>query len=951
MQVAFVNRGENGLWGRLKEQRSSAGTPRFPGLLGTKWSTSEGGFPELVQQPAPPPVAGTLFVKTQYNCTRATDVLRPRGSPAAAADVCCGNRTQMCEPANKCYVSLERQFRCVPLRPPYAPTGVGGLPLDERVRLSWQAPRDTGGLLIDHYIISKVKFVVGQDVVFEPIPPTPTNTTRFDITSLENFVPYYFEVAAVNALGVGERSKRSSSLEPWIFPPSQPLNGRGASGNKRIWIRWDAPRTNGGRDIDEFELWMSNASGLARLPPVWWRLYLAPKGNVTTDAAPPSGEYPITESERRSADLVMTAMVHSQSSASQRRSVAADRDPRSLAFLVTGDADGHPLQASTLYYFRLRARNSYDVSRWSAPVAIRPTGEAPGPPHSIVAMCHAGAAPVACSAGITADAQIEATWNPPVDDGGSAVTGYTLMYGEFGLVMADEAGARGSSMRNLQVATRSTSPITSFVITGLTNDIDYILILQATNQYGNSSRALSGRFTPMNCVVEEDATCSRCTEPFYNIWMGCTPPPCLTPASPNYADTPHTRLRDCTSQGCRLEIFHGTPELGQWGTVSYRSFTQSSAAVACRSLGLRARPEVCGNADSVCGGVAYPPAVLGSGIIWLEGVDCRGTEAKIHDCPAAMRNRIDSITGVYELTKWGLPQQDTSHEIDIGLCCWAPLPAPPFAPTDVIVRMALKLLISLAEFSPGRQTIFRQGIADAALVPVSKVKVANVEPISTSRRGTGAGRSMGRRLLASSIRIDLEVATPDSSAAQATADALTADRVNLHLAKAGLPAAQVLEEASPPGIAPPGTPQPQAPPPAVSNVSQNATGCGDRDSSNDSNGSAGNGTDSAIHCGDANGGNFDSSASGNNTDNANSSDNSTAASRRALVPFLIYPSAVWDDGEDALTVDYSLRHRERLQDGQDSVGAGFMIFALLVVLLMPYTMWASWQRRGRRSKD
>ena len=151
--------------------------------------------------------------------------------------------------------------------------------------------------------------------------------------------------------------------------------------------------------------------------------------------------------------------------------MAADRDPRSLAFLVTGDADGHPLQASTLYYFRLRARNSYDVSRWSAPVAIRPTGEAPGPPHSIVAMCHAGAAPVACSAGITADAQIEATWNPPVDDGGSAVTGYTLMYGEFGLVMADEAGARGSSMRNLQVATRSTSPITSFVITGLTNDI------------------------------------------------------------------------------------------------------------------------------------------------------------------------------------------------------------------------------------------------------------------------------------------------------------------------------------------------------------------------------------------------------------------------------------------------------------------------------------------------
>jgi len=41
-----------------------------------------------------------------------------------------------------------------------------------------------------------------------------------------------------------------------------------------------------------------------------------------------------------------------------------DKDPRSLAFLVSGDADLRPLREVT-YSFRVRSKNSYDVSRWS----------------------------------------------------------------------------------------------------------------------------------------------------------------------------------------------------------------------------------------------------------------------------------------------------------------------------------------------------------------------------------------------------------------------------------------------------------------------------------------------------------------------------------------------------------------------------------------------------------
>jgi hypothetical protein len=225
---------------------------------------------------------------------------------------------------------------------------------------------------------------------------------------------------------------------PWIFPPGQPLHGRGMSGNKRVWLRWDAPHTDGGRKIEGFELWISNASGLARVPPVWWRLHLVPTGNVTTGVNPPSGKYPISQVlRRRRASMLKGGAgdgggartsegsadddvrgdawsgreddggdggvggAHGQSLAlrkvasgggidsglqdppvvNQQRSaegvgdasdcrVDCHQDPRSLTFLVTGDADLQPLREVT-YSFRVRSKNSYDVSRWSERVCAR----------------------------------------------------------------------------------------------------------------------------------------------------------------------------------------------------------------------------------------------------------------------------------------------------------------------------------------------------------------------------------------------------------------------------------------------------------------------------------------------------------------------------------------------------------------------------------------------------
>lgn len=79
--------------------------------------------------------------------------------------------------------------------------------------------------------------------------------------------------------------------------------------------------------------------------------------------------------------------------------------------------------------------------------------------------------------------------------------------------------------------------------------------------------------------------------------------------------------------GCsgRVEVWHR----GSWGTVCDDSWDMQDAEVACRQLG-------CGPAVS-----ALAEAVFGEGTgpIWLEQVECRGTEPSLQACWAQTGDR------------------------------------------------------------------------------------------------------------------------------------------------------------------------------------------------------------------------------------------------------------------------------------------------------------------------
>ncbi|CAM5081507.1 unnamed protein product [Eretmochelys imbricata] len=169
----------------------------------------------------------------------------------------------------------------------------------------------------------------------------------------------------------------------------------------------------------------------------------------------------------------------------------------------------------------------------------------------------------------------------------------------------------------------------------------------------------SGGWGQHNCRHKEDAgvLCSgKKPKPTQTLFAEC-------PNSPSCTDQEKLRIMGGEDRWLgRVEVWYR----GSWGTVCDDSWDMADANVVCKQLG-------CGSAVSALGEAAFGQ---GTGPIWVETLNCRGTESSLWDCPAK---------------PWG--ESNCGHKEDAAMNCSAPPRRPPTDNGRVTVPVVISIIL------------------------------------------------------------------------------------------------------------------------------------------------------------------------------------------------------------------------------------------------------------------
>ncbi len=371
-----------------------------------------------------------------------------------------------------------------PFSTPSVPLSLTGTSGNGGVSLDWSPPFSNGGSSVLRYHIYWSDSATGPWTMID----TLSAGTVYAHSGLTNGQTYYYQVAAVNSAGEGPRTATASATPHTV--PSAPaiISATGGTGN--VTLTWTAPASDGGSALTKYSVYRGTSSGSETFlrdagqsltvidntvsagttyyyrVTVWNSQGESPRSNgasATTFGAPTpptaltctAGDSLISlHWDAPGSDGGSSVLAYRVFFGSSPGVYSANQTVSSNSFLHGSLTNG------VRYFYAVAAINSVGQGPLSAESSAVPMTN-PTAPQSLLA-----------TAGVR---QIYLSWQPPLVNGGSNVTGYKLY-----------RGPTATSHSLIAVL----GPEREFTDTGLLNGTTYHYSVSAINSQGESLRSL-----------------------------------------------------------------------------------------------------------------------------------------------------------------------------------------------------------------------------------------------------------------------------------------------------------------------------------------------------------------------------------------------------------------------------------------------------------------------------